>query len=444
MRHSFFRTKCDYISRRKNLVNLSNQKQSTKLPPEVELLIYCAHPQRDATRAEKIRLLVMSGINWEYLIRLGRQHALTSLLYWNLNTTCPESVPGDILHLLERRFNINDFRNRFLTKELVRLLSLFKAHKILAVPYKGPDLASRAYGNVSLREFRDLDILIPKRDVSQAKNLLFAHEYRLRDLSAAQAQEAAYLREDYEYRFVLNDDQLNAGNDRGFFFRVVVGLHWRVTPPNLPFPFKAMRVWEHLEEVPLAGSTILSLATEDLLLLLCLHGTKHRWERLAWICDIAALVSTHQGIDWEWTVKQATKLGGARMLFLGLGLAHSLLDTDIPQNVLRRIQTDIAIQSLLAEVNQHLFLSDTNDQNEDSEEALIHLLRARERFLDRIKAYRHIGHHYRWMTPYAIDQAVLQLPPPLNILCYIFWPLRFVIKYVMSPARHFLRGISDT
>lgn len=443
MRPTFFRTSGDNISRRKNLVNLSNQRRSAKFPPEVELLLYCAHPQRDVTRAEQIKLLVRSGINWEYLIRLGRRHALTSLLYWNLNTTCPESVPDNILHLLERRFNINDFRNRFLTKKLIKLLSLFKTHKILAVPYKGPDLAARAYGNVSLREFRDLDILIPKRDVLQAKNLLTAHGYRLRDISAAQTQEAAYLSEDYEYRFVLNDDQLNAGNDRGFFFHVVVGLHWRVTPKKLPFPFEAMRVWDHLVEVPLDGVAVPSLAPEDLLLLVCLHGTKHRWERLAWICDIAALISAHQGMDWDWAVKQAVKLGGARMLFLGLGLAHSLLDTALPQKVVRRIQTDSAVQSLLAEVNQHLFLSDTNDQHENFEEALIYFLRAKERFRDRIKAYRHLGRHYRWMTPYAIDQAVLQLPPSLNILYYIFWPLRFVGKYVMSSARYFLRRFSD-
>jgi len=53
--------------------------------------------------------------------------------------------------------------NFFLTKELLELLTLFEAHCIPASPYKGPALAIMAYGNLALRQFSDLNILVHKR-----------------------------------------------------------------------------------------------------------------------------------------------------------------------------------------------------------------------------------------------------------------------------------------
>src|SRR5947209_17472768 len=99
------------------------------LRPEAELLLYCARTCMDAERAERIRALLQGDIDWEYLIRMARPHGLMPLLYWNLHTTCPKSVPEAILHELRRHFNINDFRTRFLTKELFKLLQLFETHE---------------------------------------------------------------------------------------------------------------------------------------------------------------------------------------------------------------------------------------------------------------------------------------------------------------------------
>ncbi|MCA9471117.1 MAG: nucleotidyltransferase family protein [Nitrospira sp.] len=40
-----------------------------------------------------------------------------------------------------------------------------------------------------------------------------------------------------------------------------------------------------------------SLRAEELLLILCVHGSKHVWEELKWVCDVTELIRAQQ-IGW--------------------------------------------------------------------------------------------------------------------------------------------------
>jgi hypothetical protein len=145
------------------------------------------------------------------------------------------------LHHLQDHFYKNTHRNLFLTGELLRLLNLFEAQGIFAIPYKGPALAAVAYGNLALREFADLDILIRKQDVQRAKELLTSAGYRPED-RLTRAQEAALLRNTHEHAFRRDDKGL-------------VDLHWGVVERHFSFPLDPERLWERLERVSLGGAT---------------------------------------------------------------------------------------------------------------------------------------------------------------------------------------------
>src|SRR5262249_9559360 len=125
--------------------------------PELRLLLYCARMYLEAREANQIKSLVSKDIEWTYLVRIARAHAVMPLLYRTLLSTCPDAVPNEILEQLRDHFYANAGRNLFLTKELLKLLHLFEANKIAAIPYKGPVLATSIYGNLALREFGDLD-----------------------------------------------------------------------------------------------------------------------------------------------------------------------------------------------------------------------------------------------------------------------------------------------
>jgi len=57
--------------------------------------------------------------------------------------------------------------------------------------------------------------------------------------------------------------------------------------------------------------------------MLCVHGAKHFWERIAWIVDIAQLAGNCE-VDWALLSETAAKKGSTRVLLLGLFLAHDV------------------------------------------------------------------------------------------------------------------------
>ena len=58
-------------------------------------------------------------------------------------------------------------------------MKLLESNGINAIPYKGPVLANLAYGNLSFREFGDIDILINKSDALKAKEIMISNGYEL-------------------------------------------------------------------------------------------------------------------------------------------------------------------------------------------------------------------------------------------------------------------------
>ncbi len=363
-------------------VKLSAQAPTATIRPEVRLLLHCARTRLDAERVEQIRTLLRGDIDWQYLIRMAQAHGVMPLLYRSLRKSCWEAIPKAVADQLQRLFHLNAFHNRFLTRELLKILKLCEARGLPAIPYKGPALAAMAYGDLSLRQFGDLDLLIHKKDFQKAKELLSSQGYQS---GLTDAREANYLQSQYHVGFVRTDG------------RVIIELHWEVSWRYWPFPFDFERLWTCLTPVFLEGETILSFPPEDLLLILCAHGSKHQWERLMWICDIAELVHVHQGIDWRGLMDQARTLGTQRMLLLGLLLANDLLGTDLPAYVLQSIQADPKVKSLAGQVSEQIFLDVTNGVHQDDNRPTLYRttfhFRLRERWRDKAQFFVHYPFH---------------------------------------------------
>lgn len=387
----------------------SLKTQSTALRPEAELLLCCARTRLEPATAERIRHLLQKEIDWTYLLRTAAGHNLIPLLYWNLNRTGPEAVPPTILAQLRVAFQANATRNLILTGELIKLLELFEAHDLPAIPYKGPVLAASLYDDLALRQFSDLDILVQRPDVLWAKELLLFQGYRPKP-QLNQAQEAAFL-QSKNHHFSLVHRQ------RG----ISLELHWEISERHTAFPLERGHFWERLEPILLKGATVRSFPPEDLLLILCVHAAKHCWERLAWICDVAELLHAHQKLDWERVMQQASALGSARMLLLGLFLASDLLAAPVPQNIRLRIQADQVIKSLAAEVQTRVF-REAGSQPGGFEEYRFHF-KVRERLPDKIRFCL-----YRTLIPTMDDWGSLSLPSTLFFLYYLIRPIRLVVK----------------
>jgi hypothetical protein len=349
---------------------------------------------------------------------------MAPLLYWHLDATSPEAVPENALDRLRSHFRSNCLRNLFLAGELLRLLNVFEAHGILAVPYKGPSLAVSVYGDLALREFCDLDILVHRHDVSQAKEVLASMGYQAR-YQLTKAQEAAFLRSQCEHPFMRGDG------------KSIVELHWGVAEKHF-FPLDTERLWGRLDRMPLGGGTVLSLSAEDMLLILCVHGSVHAWERLEWICDVAELVRVCQDIEWERIMAQASALGGERMLLLGLFLASDLLGASLPERVSQRLRGEPNVKALAGGIREQLF-RETHIPGgflEGYEGApAFHALhvKLRERLSDKIRYFV-----LKAITLRGEDWDLLPLPRFLFPFYYVLRPIRLTRKYGPKILKRFL------
>jgi hypothetical protein len=69
------------------------------------------------------------------------------------------------------------------------------------------------------------------------------------------------------------------------------------------------------------------------MLVLCIHGWKHAWNRLLWIADVARLLRRSPQMDWQALISRAKASGTEGILLLGLRLAGKLFRSQMPCEV---------------------------------------------------------------------------------------------------------------
>jgi hypothetical protein len=299
-----------------------------------ELLLACA---RTNASPERIRSLAETRIDWNYFFLLARRHAVVPLVYRQLK----HHVPPENLQQFKKHSLENAARNVVLTAELCRLIKLFAEAGIEAIPYKGPILSLFAYDDLALRRFVDLDVIVKKHDVARARDLLLADNYALAKPLTVEQQELL-LRTQHNLQFTKDNR------------RLIVELHWEVAPHLFATTVQGDTLWQHLFAFDLNGTTVKTLSADDLLFSLCVHGSRHLWERLGWICDVAELIS-RRDLNWTALLDRAAKADSERMFLLGLHLAGTLLDARLPPEVKLRCDADKRVEQLAVNIVEHLF-----------------------------------------------------------------------------------------
>ncbi|MFN8441332.1 MAG: nucleotidyltransferase family protein [Caldilineaceae bacterium] len=399
--------------------------------PEEELLLCALRSEIDSETAARMQTLVQQGIDWDQLCSLATDHKMVALFLRNLDKVCPSAIPDAFRRELKTQIQINIQGNLFLTKELVTLLNLFSQQKIVAIPYKGPVLAAAVYGDLTLRSFNDLDILVQEADVVRAMELLQVQGYQLiRPLSLAHL--AKELQPEQIRKLVANSSwayQLVMAHSTR---KIVVELHWRIVP-RYTFAAACAELWENQHPVSIAGATVSTFSPENLLWFLCVHGSKHQWERLSWICDIAQLLHTYPGLDWRWLIDYAKQKGISRRLYLGLLLAHKLLNAPLPQS----IQTELAAGPVLQTLARTAIKAISDESDTDSEQSHLSGLPFQVRTMDRnVDRARYVASIVGLLlTPTAEDRNLLRLPSLFSPLYYLVRPLRLGVSYGITSMR---------
>jgi len=365
----------------------------------VELLLCCAR----TNVSDRLRELAAGDLNWEYLFQLARRHSILPLVYVQLERHAPELVPPQVLAKLKKHYVENSARNTLLTAELCRLINLFRNEDIEAIPYKGPVLAQFAYGNIALRRFIDLDVIVHKSDVLQAREILLNEGYAPAK-SLSLSQQELLLRTQHNLQFSRDNH------------RFIVELHWDIAPHLFASSMNTDRLWQKLITIDLNGTVVKTFPAADLLFSLCVHGSRHLWERLAWICDVAELVTRH-AIEWPTLLERARATDSERMFLLGPYLAEQLLNAPLPNEIKQRCASDPRLASLAENIIEHLF-NGTTHVPATSREIFKYNLGVRKTFSSRARYLLYM------LRPTDGDLASHSLPASLNFAYYLTRPFR--------------------
>lgn len=394
----------------------SSPDQMVDLSPEISALIACGSPTRPGGE-DVLREALGRVTDWDALLKSAAEHRMMPLLHRSL-VKMPELVPEATFSRLREEFFGNAKRNLLMANELLRLLELLGERSIKAIPFKGPLLAFSVYGDLALRQFNDLDILVSRERVMDAVNILVSQGYvPVHSLSGA--RQRAFL--SFQHHHALHHPLTG----------VDIEVHWRVSPRIYSFPLFAEDVMARSEMICLSSRRILSPSPEDLLLILCHHGSRHYWRRLAWVSDIAWLISSRE-MDWRVLMERARGAGSTRTLLLGLSLAQSLLGARFPAAVEVMIQEDGMLSRLSSEAVRSLFRSGSEEETGIGEE--LFYLRARERRRDRIRYYL-----ARALLPTVEEWEAISLPDALFPLYYLVRPIRLIDRYRSGILRWLAR-----
>ena len=389
---------------------------------EIELFQLAARTDLSEAAERRLGDLLAGPIDWDYVLAAGGLHGILPLLHIHLGQR--ETVPAPIRQALRERGERVARSNLYLSSQLVEIAGALSQAGVSALALKGPAVAATLYGNLFLREFGDLDILVKSEDVVQATRVVESQGFAPW-LSVSEAQEEVLPHVEYSRTFTRPADGLD------------LDLHWDLARNFFRGRVEAGSLWADTSSFDLHGREIECLPPDLMLLALCVHGAKHGpfpWPRLKWICDVAEFVRQSGAFDWEAAVLRARELGCRRTLLFGLAVSRPLLDSEMPPSIEQELAGEPQVESLADRIWMWL-ASDTDISLSFSERVAIDLTLIDGGGGRLSYAARRI------LTPTKKDWEARTLP---RYLAFLYVPLRIARlagQYGPRPwrLRHFLR-----
>lgn len=382
---------------------LKNKK--SKLNHQLQFLISCCQITHSIRNIEFINDYINKHNidNNSPILNLSRHHGVFPIVYKNLNNLHSHSqirLSNHFITQLKKDYMEMSKKNMLLSIELIRIMKLMEEHGMKVLAFKGPVLSQIAYGDITLRRYGDLDILIEKKYFRfLADKLLEGNFVPLYPIETFHGDKVM---------FNMNNDCPFYDTKRG----VAVEIHWDFFR-KLALPTNKFKPWKDTRTVTINGYKIQTLCPETHLLYHSLHGSKHVWERLEWIVDLDRFIRAIPDLDWDKILMMAKSMGAQKMFLLGIALSQRYFNTPLPDTILS-LCTSAKLEPFITYVE-----SEFNSDDPSPENSLVKLSKVvglRDNF------------YYKMLTvleflfrPGINERRMIILP---DALFWLYWPLR--------------------
>jgi hypothetical protein len=322
-----------YTAKRNGSFSLPENPPLSAVALQNEWAFLCACVSPVAKGAD-LRALLTPKLNWTDLLELAEAHGVAVILARRVRDLQFAEVPRDVLEKLQNRIRTQQLFSLGMTAELFRTLQAFANAGIETVLTKGPVTSLLGYGEPAARSYVDLDLLIRDRDSYKASQCMLALGFH------SDIPEAAMRAKKIPGEYLFQKPSHNC----------TVELHTEHTFRYYPEPMHIEELFARKRTMLLDGRNVPALKLEDELVLNCIHGAKHFWERLIWVSDVAAITAKHPEIDWQKARHAAAEVGASRILRVGVQVGAMLFGMALPAAMAEEIRKDRTSQALCRQI----------------------------------------------------------------------------------------------
>jgi hypothetical protein len=204
-------------------------------------------------------------------------------------------------------------RNAEALRDLTEILRILGDASVPVIPFKGPLLSARLFGDPTLRGAHDLDLLVEPERLDDALAAL-ALNYIPIDLPRR-------VRAAREHHLQLRS-QATAR---------LIELHWQPLSPRSGVSAEWRTLWRLASPRTDSGVSYLAMDPAMEAVVVGVHAAQHLAYRLHWLSDVAALVLGLEEHTWERALEIARRWRGLRSLLTGIQAAESVFE--LPLNL---------------------------------------------------------------------------------------------------------------
>lgn len=377
------------------MINLSN---------EIALIIECCKEDQDQNAITKY---INNISDWDKFRKLSYTHGVFPLIYKTLKNY---SIQQEQLQQLQQTNLEIVKKNMLLTSELIKVMQLLEDNGIEALAFKGPVLSQMAYGDVVSRQYVDLDILVKEDDLKKTYNLFLQNEYDTK-IESEYLDNELFKQKNSDIQFISQKSN------------VLIEVHWKLFRSNFANKIDLTKTLYMSNLCNLNGQNIKVFSNEVLFVYLCMHGSKHGWERIEWLVDIQRFLANYENLDWNKIYNLAKMLECTLMVSLGLYLCNKYFATDI-------LTTNFSIKSPIIKKLELQTIHYWNDSLVKQSE----VERNYKKFIYHyvLNDTLYLKMKFVFNTSFSInngDISTINLPKGLYFMYYFIKPIRLMSKY---------------
>jgi hypothetical protein len=265
---------------------------------------------------QDIRLAHAAGPDWDEYLRLVDRHRTPALSWAALKRVPGLEIPENVSKVLKEGSDACRLTALRHIRLLSEVLKAFNENDIPVMPLKGPFLSLDLYGDLGLRQSKDIDLEIALEDIPRAQTCLYNLGYVLEP-------EYFPMTPRQKERFQLIEHHLGFTHFRD-------GCHlelcWRDTTE---LPEQTSARWNRKVPAIWQRSSYWQMDAIGRVLFLCCHAGGHAWFRAKWLGDVAR-IRANEEIDWEAALDEARKMHQERILLAAMHLLQQAYGLPLP------------------------------------------------------------------------------------------------------------------